>query len=273
MSNFSITRIFEPITCCVSHRELILTLIRRDISSRYSGSFMGILWVVLTPLLMITIYTFVFSIVFEAKWGQGVGSKTSFALVLFSGLMLFNFFSECISRAPSLIIENSNYVKKIVFPLEVLPIVLLGTGFFHFVISFFVWLVAELLILGRLPPTALFFPLVILPLCILIVGLSWIIASLGVFLRDINHFISIALTIIMFLSPIFYPITALPKEYRPLLWLSPLMPVIEQTRAVLIAGVMPDIAMLTIYYAAAIVVMEIGFLWFKKTKNGFADVL
>ena len=173
---------------------------------------------------MLVVYTFVFSVVFNARWSAGSDSKTEFALVLFAGLIVFNLFAECANRAPGLILANVNYVKKVVFPLEILPWVALGSAMFHAMISLGVWLAAYVLLFGLPHVTALFLPLVFLPLAFFIMGVSWALASLGVYLRDVSQFVGILTTVLMFLSPIFYPVTALPEAYRSFLLLNPLMP-------------------------------------------------
>jgi len=186
---------------------------------------------------------------------------------------VFNLFAECINRAPGLIISNVNYVKKVVFPLEILPFVGLLSSLFHSAISLGVWLLAYLFLFGIPHPTVLYMPLIVLPFVLFIMGLSWALASLGVFLRDVGQFIGIVTTTLMFLSPIFYPATALPEAYRHLLYLNPLTPVIEQARAVLYFGMPPDFIMLAVYWAATSIIAWLGFAWFQKTRKGFADVL
>lgn len=255
------------------NRTLIGTAIRRDVVGRYRGSVMGIVWSFLNPLLMLAVYTVVFSVIFKARWGLGNGSRTEFALVLFAGLIIFNLFSECINRAPGLILGNPNYVKKVVFPLDVLPWVTLGAAVFHAMISLGVWLLAYLVFFGVPPLTVLYLPLIVLPFVLFIMGLSWLLATMGVFIRDTAQFVGVLTTLLMFLSPIFYPATALPEPYRALLYLNPLTPVIEQTRDVLFWGTSPDFSMLTIYLITASVIAWLGFAVFQKTRKGFADVL
>lgn len=256
-----------------SNRRLIKTATKREVLGRYRGSTMGILWSLFNPLLMLSVYTFVFSDVLKAKWHVGSDSKTEFALALFAGLMVFNLFSECINRAPSLILSNVNYVKKVVFPLEILPCVILNAALFHAAISLCVWLGAYAIFFGVPHVTALYLPLIIIPFLFFIAGLSWFLASLGTYLRDISQFIGVLTTMLMFLSPIFYPASAVPEASRYLLYLNPLTPVVEQTRAVLFAGVAPDFQMLGICWVAAIFIAWLGFAWFQKTRKGFADVL
>lgn len=255
------------------NRELIRASANREVLGRYRGSVMGILWSFFNPLFMLLVYTFVFSVIFKARWNSGGDSKTEFALVLFAGLIVFNLFSECLNRAPGLILGNVNYVKKVVFPLEVLPWVALGSALFHGAISLFVWLAAYAILFGVPHATVLYLPLVILPFALFIVGLTWALASLGVYLRDVSQFIGVITTALMFLSPIFYPATALPETYRHLLYLNPITPVVEQIRDVLFWGKAPDFSMLGIYLVVTVFVAWLGFAWFQKTRKGFADVL
>lgn len=255
------------------NRSLVKASVKREVLGRYRGSVMGILWSFFNPLFMLIVYTFVFSVVFKARWNAGSESKTEFALVLFAGLIVFNLFAECINRAPSLIVGNQNYVKKVVFPLEILPWVGFGAALFHGAVSLGVWLIAYLIFFGLPPTTILYLPLILLPFGLFIMGLSWALASLGVYLRDVGQFIGLLTTVLMFLSPIFYPASALPESYRTFLYMNPLTPVIEQTRDVLFWGKAPDFAMLGIYLIATSIIAWLGFAWFQKTRKGFADVL
>jgi lipopolysaccharide transport system permease protein len=255
------------------NRSLINASVRREVLGRYRGSYFGLLWSLFNPLLMLVIYTFVFSMIFVSRWVPNSNSKTEFALVLFIGLIIFNLFSECINRAPTLIISNVNYVKKVVFPLEILPYVSLISASFHCLISFIIWFLAYFILFGAPQPTILYFPLIITPLIVLILGLSWALASLGVYLRDITQFIGIVTSMLMFLSPVFYPASLLPEEYRYLLFINPLAIAMEQMRDVLFWGKTPDLIMLTIFYFISIVIACLGFFWFQKTRKGFADVL
>jgi lipopolysaccharide transport system permease protein len=234
---------------------------------------MGLMWSFLNPAIMLMIYTFVFSVVFKARWNVDTQSKTEFALILFSGLIIFNLFSECASRAPSLILSNANYVKRVVFPLEILPIVSLAASLVHAFISFVVWLIAYCIFMGVPHIMILLIPFVVLPLLLLILGVTWGLASLGVFLRDVSQFIGMVVTAFLFMSPIFYPITALPEKYRVILRLNPLSPALEQTRDVLFWNKMPDIRIWILYLMLSAIVSWLGFYFFQKTRKGFADVL
>lgn len=257
------------------NRQLIVEMTKREVVGRYKGSAMGIAWSFFNPVFMLVVYTFVFSEIFRSRWG-GVGgddSKTQFAVVLFVGMIVIGFFSEVINRAPSLILSNVNYVKKVVFPLEILPVVAMGAALFHCFISICVLLSAFVLFNGYLHWSVVFFPLVMFPLVILSMGLSWMLASLGVFLRDVGQTVGIITTVLMFLSPVFYPVTAVPVRFRSYIMANPLTFIIEQARSVLIWGDSPSWGGLFIYTLFAIGVASAGYAWFQKTRKGFADVI
>lgn len=234
---------------------------------------MGLLWSFFNPVLMLAVYTFVFSVVFKARWSGGSDSKTEFALVLFAGLIVFNLFSECLNRAPMLIISNVNYVKKVIFPLEILPIITLGAAAFHFLVSFIVWLIFYAIFFGIPPATIFLMPIIMMPLILLIVGLSWLLASLGAYLRDVGQIIGMITMVLMFMSPIFYPIAALPEKYQLYMQLSPLTFVIEQARNVMIWGSYVNWSRWGSWMIISLAVAWLGFAWFQKTRKGFADVL
>jgi lipopolysaccharide transport system permease protein len=256
------------------NRQLIAQMTKREVVGRYKGSALGLVWSFLNPVFMLTVYTFVFSVVFKARWGVGgEESKTQFAVVLFVGMIVHGLFAEVLNRAPGLILSNVNYVKKVVFPLEILSVVSMGASLFYSLISLGVLLIAFVLFNGYLHWTAVLAPLVVLPLVILTLGLAWMLASLGVFLRDVGQTIGIITTVMMFLAPVFYPITMLPEELRPWIMANPLTFIIEQAREVLIWGRLPDWLGLGVYTLVATVVAWAGYAWFQKTRKGFADVL
>lgn len=255
-------------------RSLILQMTKRDVIGRYKGSVMGVLWSLLNPLFLLVIYTFVFSVVFKARWGAGpVESKSQFAILLFVGMIVHSLFAETLNRAPGLILNNVSYVKKIVFPLEILPAVAICAALFHALVSVFVLAVVFIVLNGYLQWTAIFLPLVLLPLIVLTLGIAWGLASLGVFLRDVAQPIGLIMTVLLFASPVFYPLTALPEFIRPWLMLNPLTFVIEQARAVLIFGQLPNWTGLAIYSLASVAIAWMGYAWFQKTRKGFANVL
>jgi lipopolysaccharide transport system permease protein len=258
----------------IKNHQLIYQMTKREVVGRYKGSVMGLAWSFLNPLLMLVIYTFVFSVVFKARWGTNNSeSKTEFALILFIGLIIFNLFSEAINRAPGLILSNVNYVKKVVFPLEILPVINFAVAFFHALISFVVMILVFLLLNGFINWTVIFLPMVVLPFALLILGISWFIASIGVFMRDIGQATGILTTLIMFLCPVFYPITAVPEQFQFWILLNPVSFIVEQARAVVFFGKLPDWSGLALYFVFALIIMLLGFSWFQKTRRGFADVL
>lgn len=257
----------------VRNRGLIWALTRREVLGRYRGSAMGLAWSFFNPLLMLAVYTFVFSVIFRMRWPGGTDSNAEFALVLFSALIAFNLFAECVNRAPGLVLANPNYVTKVIFPLEVLPIVQLLSSLFHAAISLLVWLVVYLFVLGIPPATALLLPLALLPLVLLTLGLTWFLASLGVYLRDVSQFITVATTVLLFVTPIFYAVDSVPAQYRPIMNASPLTFLIGQVRDVMIWGRALAWVPWATFLVGSALIAWLGYAWFQKTRRGFSDVL
>jgi lipopolysaccharide transport system permease protein len=256
------------------NRQLIAQLTRREVAARYRGSIFGLAWSFLNPLLMLAVYTFVFSVVFKARWGADPNeSRAQFALVLFAGMIVFNLFAEMLNRAPGLVISNINYVKRIVFPLEILPVVALGSALFHSLVSLGVLLAAQLILNHSLPWTIVLLPVVFLPLLLFSLGISWFLAALGVYVRDISQVTGVLTTVLMFFSAVFYPLSALPEVYQGLLALNPLVLIISESRQVLVYGLLPNWLALGVVLLFGLLVAFSGFWWFQKTRNGFADVL
>jgi lipopolysaccharide transport system permease protein len=245
----------------------------RDARSRYRGSAGGLFWVAFHPLLMLAVYTFFFTTMFPTRWSGAAEGRGAFALVLFIGLLLHGLLAEVLVRAPTLIVANPNLVKRVVFPLDLLPVVSLGSTLFHFAIGIAIWFAFHLVQKGLPPPTALWLPLVVAPLALVALGLGWLLASLGVYLRDVAQIVPVITSILLFASPIFYPLGALKGAFRGLLLASPLTVPIEQARRVLIDGHAPEFDMLGLYTLAALVVAYLGFVWFQGTRKGFADVV
>jgi lipopolysaccharide transport system permease protein len=263
-----------------NYAPLVLDLIHREIAARYRGSMLGMLWSLLTPLFMLGVYTLVFGTIFKARWsGVDAGapgtehSPGEFAVILFPGLIVFQLFAEVINRAPALILSNRNYVKKIVFPLEILPVVAIGSALFQAAVSLVVLFGFMIFFIGHVPMTALLLPLVIAPFALMILGLAWFLASFGVYVRDISQLLGTIVTALMFLSPIFFPASALPEQVRALLFLNPIALPVEETRNVLLWGRTPDWTALGLYAVVALGVAALGRFWFEKTRKGFADVL
>lgn len=256
------------------HRDLIVQLTRRDIEGRYRGSFLGILWSLANPLMMLLIYTLVFGVIFRSRWPQARSDGLAdFALILFAGLTAYTCFSETVNRAAGSVVSVPNYVKKVVFPLEVLPISVLGAALFHMLVSVAVLIVAHLALGGGLPWTIVMLPLVSLPMVFLGLGLAWFVASLGVYIRDIGQAIGIVLQVLFFLTPIFYSIEMIPEPLRSLVLLNPMAPVTENFRRVLLWGDLPSWPGTLWWTLGTAVVMMLGYAWFMTTRKGFADVL
>jgi lipopolysaccharide transport system permease protein len=257
----------------IKHRHLIWQMGKREVIGRYKGSIIGLGWSFFNPLLMLTIYTIVFNTIFQARWNAGSDSKTEFALVLFIGMIMHGILAEVLTRMPNVIVANVNYVKKVVFPLEILPWVMMGSNLFHALISLSVWLLIFLMVNHSIHWTILFLPIVLAPLILFAMGLSWLLSSLGVYIRDTIQVTSVISTILLFLSPVFYPVTRLPEPFQTLIFLNPLTFVIEEAREILMWGTLPNMAGLFIYYVVSILMAWLGFSWFQKTRRGFADVL
>ena len=257
----------------LNNKTLILKLAKRDIDSKYKGSLMGGFWAIVNPVIMLCVYSFVFSEVFKAKWGTLEGGKGTFAVVLFAGLIIFNFLAECLSRGPVLFTSNVNYVKKVVFPLGCLPFSIVLSAIFNFLISFVILIVAELIVFGTLPFTVLYFPLFIVPLFIIGFSLIVIFSTIGVFFRDIAQAIPIIITFLMFLSPIFYPLSAIPKSFQDMMVFNPLAFLIENARDILIFGRSIPVEKYAMLYTASFIFLAVAMKIFKSAKKGFADVL
>ncbi|KAF0811427.1 Teichoic acid translocation permease protein TagG [Andreprevotia sp. IGB-42] len=254
-------------------RALIGKFVTREMHSRYRGSLLGLMWSFVTPLLMLAVYTFVFSVVFKARWGVAQSGDGHFALMLFAGITVFSLFAEVVSRAPMLIVQQANYVKKVVFPLEVLPVSALGVAAVHTLITLLMLVVAAAWVQRGLPASALAVPLIFAPLLLLLLGLAWILAALGTYLRDIGQLIGLVVTAMQFLSPVFYPVSALPQSFQPMLRANPVTLPIESLRLALFAGQWPDWSALAVYSLIAVAVALGGAWLFMRLRTGFADVL
>ncbi len=258
----------------LKNRELWWRLTEREVLGRYRGSHLGWTWSFLQPLLMLVVYTFVFSQVFQSRWGtlQNQGSL-AFAVNLFAGLIVFNLFAECANRAPGLVLSHPNYVKKVVFPLEILASVALGSAAFHALASLIILLVFELVAFQAIPASILWLPVIWIPLLLGCLGITWLLSSLGVFLRDIGQVVQVVVSMLMFLSPVFFPMSAMPPRWQPLLQLNPLAQVIEQTRRVAIQGEAPELGYVVVGLLLGVVIAELGLRLFQKAQGAFADVM
>jgi lipopolysaccharide transport system permease protein len=257
-----------------AHRELIIQFTRREVLQRYQGSYLGLLWTFVMPLSILLVYTFVFSVIFESSWTEApTNSQVGFALILFAGLIVFNVFSETIVAAPGLVISHTNYVKKVVFPLEVLSVSNLGSALVNSVFSIIILLIGTLFAQGYIPWTIIFLPLMYLPLIFFCLGLSWFLASLGVFIRDIGPLLEAVMRILFFLCPIIYPISRVPEYLRPILYLNPLTFIINHFRRILLFGQSPDWLEFGILTFCTFMICMLGYIWFMKSKKTFADII
>lgn len=268
------TALWRASACVLGHGYLVRQMTVRDVASRYRGSVMGFLWSLIIPLMMLVIYTYMFGMVFKSRWpGADTGDQFQFALLAFAGLIIHMLFSECLTRAPGVVVGQPNLVKKVVFPLELLSWMVLGAALFQTAVSMVVLAAFELVLTGTLPLTALLAPLVLLAAAPMLMGLCWFLSSLGVFLRDIGQVMNLLVTVLMFTAPIFYPREAAPAGLQPWLVLNPLTVVVEQFRAVAIFGTLPDWHLLGLYLTVGLVVATLGHYWFERTRSAFADVL
>lgn len=253
------------------NRALLHRMVKRDVRGRYQGSVFGTIWSFATPLLLLCAYWFFLGVVLQARFGTT--PQVAFPVVLFSGLVTHLFFAEVLGRASGLIFEHATYVKKVVFPLAVLPWMTLATAGFHLCVNLSILLLGQLIILGSIPPTWPLLIVVLFPVLPLLLGLGWLISAVSVFLRDIQQVVPLLLTLMMFASPIFYPMEIVPEQYRNFLYLNPTTLIVEQVRVVAINGELPNFYLLGAYFAVAIAVMFLGYWFFARTRKGFADVL
>lgn len=255
---------------------LIVPFCERDIIQRYRGSALGLGWSLLQPLAMLGVYTFVFSVVFKAKWGDSLVPEQNsiyfFALNLFAGLLVVNLFGESLSRSPDLVANNANYVKKVIFPVEILSISVVSSATANAMAGMFILFIGTWMVMG-FSPNFLWLPWIWLPLVLFSLGTSWLISALGVYIRDLSSVVSLLLSVLLFVTPVFYPITALPLKWQAILSLNPLAAIVEQTRAVIINQVAPNPIYLFVAPVLAWIFAELSLRTFLRCKHGFADVL
>lgn len=261
-----------PIGTLVRWRSLVLQLARREVEGRYRGSILGLAWAVAHPLLYLGVFTFVFGIVFEARWGTSVGPHAPFALNLFAGLIVYWLFAETLGRAPGLVVGHASLVKRVLFPVETLPWAATLAAAFHTLVALAVWFAGHLVFVGPPPWIALLAPVALLPTALVALGLSYVVAGVGVYARDIGQLVTVALTVLLFLSPIFYPLEAVPEAFRSVFYLNPLTAAVEEVRAVLIGGAAPGWPT-AIGLVVGWIVAAAGHLLFRRLRRGFADVL
>ncbi|QFY88977.1 ABC transporter permease [Magnetovirga frankeli] len=262
-----------PFVSVIRHRHLAWQIGRRGLLSRYRGAFLGLFWSLLNPLAMLLLYTFFFGLILKVRWSGGEPGTLGFALSLFAGLSLFGLFSEPFSRAPGLILENTNFVKRVVFPLDILAWSTVFQALAHFLVSLAILLTVQALFGGGIGWAVLLLPLLLLPFCLFLLGLTWFLASLGTYVRDIGQLVGMLQTALLFLSPVFYPLSDLSPRMQQWLVLNPLAFPIETFRNLILKGQVPEPGALALYWLFGLVCAWLGFVWFEKTRKGFADVL
>lgn len=255
------------------HRNLLWELVRRDVLGRYRGANFGIFWSLLSPFLMLVVYTLAFGYILKSRWPGATDNMADFAMLLFIGLIVHGFFAECLTRSPNLIVSNPNLVKRIVFPLELMPMVVTISAMFHACMNILVFLLINFLLREQLPAGALLLPLVFLPLAIGVLGMGWLLSALGVYLRDISQVAGVVATAMLFLSSAIVPVETLPAEFQIVFKLNPLTFIIDQARELLFWGRTPDWLGLMTYGLGASVFAVFGYMVFQKTRKGFADVI
>ena len=252
---------------------LLLQLARREISGRYKGATIGVLWSFFMPLLMLLVYTFVFSVVFQARWGAGSSDKISFALNLFAGMIVHGFFAECLARAPGLILQNPGFVKRVVFPLSLLVPSVTLSALFHAFISLLVLLLVHAFAYEYIYWQVLLLPFLMMPLCVFVVGIGWLVSAVGVFVRDVAQIVPVLITVLMFLSPVFYPVSALPEPYQQWMYLNPLTMPMEMMRGIVLKGELPAWDAYFLHVGISLATALCGLLVFRRLRGGFADVV
>lgn len=258
----------------ITNRYLIKKMVSREIAERYKESVLGVGWSFVMPILLLAVYTFVFSVIFKARWGvDGGDSRMGFALLLFTGLIMHGILADVLNRSPVLIIQNVNYVTKVVFPLEIFTVVATLSSLFHALINLVVLLAALLIFEQTFHWTIVFVPLTVLPLIFVVMGLSWLISALGVYLRDLGQAVSVLTMVLMFIAPIFYPLEAVPESFHKYIMVNPLTFIIQQMHKIVVFGEIPNWWGLGIYWVISLLVFYLGYMSFQKARGGFADVL
>jgi lipopolysaccharide transport system permease protein len=255
------------------YSDLISQLVRREFAQRYRGSVLGVLWAFVTPLLMVMVYTFVFTVVFPTRWGGAEVAETNFVVIYLVGAVIHGLFAEAVGRAPNLIVAQANYVKKVVFPLEILPIVVVASALITATIGFVIAVLLNLVLAHTVQWTSIFLPVILIPYLVLLLGMVLLISALGVYLRDLGQAMGVIITLTLFLTPVFYPIAAVPERFRAYLYLNPLTFVVEQTREVMLFGHLPHWSMLAVYTLCSLIFCWFGLFVFQRARGGFADVL
>lgn len=253
--------------------KLTIDLAKREIASRYKGSLFGYLWAIITPLLLLLVYTFVFGSVFKSRWNGFDSTSGDFSIVLFIGMLTYNIFADSVSRSPWLITGNANFVKKVIFPVAILPVINVITAIFNFCMGLIPWLFINFYYHGLPPLTILLLPIIIMPVVLIGLGGGWLISALGVYFRDVGQFIGVLIMLLMFCSPVFYSVSAVPEDFRIFFHINPIATTIEMARQVSIFGTIPTFSNFIVPLAFSSIIAIFGYFFFMKSKKGFADVL
>jgi lipopolysaccharide transport system permease protein len=264
-------RLLAPFAVLIDNWSLCRRLLARDFSARYKESILGVVWAVATPLLMLSAYSFVFGLVLKPRWPQAAG--VPFTLMMYSGLLFVTFFVECTSRAPQLVIANANYVKKVVFPIDLEAWVSVLVALAHLGINYVIFLLATLVAGVGFHPQALLAPLVAIPFVLTTMGLVWIISALTVYVRDLGQIVPVLASLTTLFSPIFFPLALVPLKVRWVVWANPVTPVIEFVRGLVFQGQLPDIGVFAASLLSGLLLAVLGHAFFSKLRRGFADVL
>lgn len=262
----------------IQDRKILGLFIARDLQARYKNSWAGLLWLVIQPIIMLSIYTLVFQHILGVKWGtqsstSPMTSGVDFALNLYLGLVVFNIFSESLQAAPTVLRAHRHLIKKVLFPTRILPTIPVGMALCDAALGLALWLVVYVCVLGLPPLTAFYLPLVLLPLILFVMGLCWLIASLSVYMRDMTQIVRFVITGLLFLSPIFFPLQSMPMDLQSYLSFNPLAIEIDMLRGIMIEGITPDWGTYLGFLGVSAVIYLAGYYWFELTRDGFVDVL
>ena len=266
--------LIAPFCELINNKDLFSQTLRRSVAQKYKGSYLGIAWNLIMPLIMLSVYTIVFGIVFKAKWDIQVSdSKAEFALALFAGITIYSMFSEVISASPTIIVGNTNYVKKVIFPLEILTMTSIGTSLVQVFFNVVIIVIGKMIFMHFFDLTPLFLIVILIPLIFLLAGLSWIISSIGVFVKDMQQIASVVTLIFGYLTPVFYPVEVVPDSVKFVMYINPLTYIVINARKVLVYKMLPDFRQLAIVTFASYMIMMLGYYFFRKVKVNFADML
>src|ERR687884_927 len=264
--------VWRPLWELPGRFDLIMSLTRREIAARYKGSVLGIIWAVVTPVVTIATFTLIFAGIFGARFGVS-GTGWEFALYLFCGVLPWTAFQEAVQISSQKIVSQANLVKRVVFPLEILPVAQSLASLANQLFGTVALLVLALVIQRTLHPTILWMPVLIVPQLLLTLGAAWLVASLGVFLRDIVQGVALFLMVWMYLTPIIYPESIVPERFKPFINANPFTPLIRSYRNIMLEGAQPDWRGLAYFTGFALIVFIFGYWWFARTRKNFADVI